>query len=552
MLTLSMEITDDIKEAKDILQNIIKAKKTFRMYPKNNPVYTKVLNDSYSKFRDFFDYKDSYTLKISQNSITYDSEKIYYNPEKEDNLALFFFKDGLREITFKKGLTIEELEEFLRIISLDFDREVMDDVVTMLWERDFQNIQYVVDETFLIDIDEEEYESVSEKSIKDKITDVSDLMRAYEDGFKEDVTKPVSVVPLTDKDLQLLVKELEKDAYDKTDKLINILFEILKQADNDNDVDDVVGFLRDVIRYSLSHGDLGSVVNIIRKVKELEKDDWLSESVKKRLNSLLIFLGSEEIIAILAEILDSGIEIELDLFNEYVNVLDKGAIGPFIKYLGELKTIKARKIVIEALITLGRKDIYAIAHALEDNRWYVVRNVIYILRRIGDRKAVEYLLRTVKHSDIRVRKEVIRTLGELGGNEVIQTLRDCLNDPDIQVRLSAVKALGAIKTEVTKKIIMNLIADKSFNNKDLSEKKETFETLSRWKDQDVFEFLIKIINKRAFFNRSRIFENKACAAYTLGLIGNKDALPILHKLSDSKNKILKEFTSMAIKRLEYG
>ena len=99
----------------------------------------------------------------------------------------FFFKDGLRELTFKKGLPRDELEEFLKIIALDFDREAVDDdVVTLLWEKDFQNIQYIVDEAFLPDADEEDYGTRAEREIREKITDVSNLMKAYADGFKEE------------------------------------------------------------------------------------------------------------------------------------------------------------------------------------------------------------------------------------------------------------------------------------------------------------------------------------------------------------------------------
>jgi hypothetical protein len=160
MLILNMETFEDIKEAKDILQTLIKTKKTLRMYPQNNPIYVKTLDESYAKFKSFFDYKDNLILRIKHNSISYNSEQIYYNTEKEDNLALFFFKDGLRELTFKKGLLREELEEFLKIIAFDFDREVVDDdIVTLLWEKDFQNIQYVVDEAVLVDLDEEDYET---------------------------------------------------------------------------------------------------------------------------------------------------------------------------------------------------------------------------------------------------------------------------------------------------------------------------------------------------------------------------------------------------------
>ena len=60
---------EEIKEARDILQNIIKAKKTLRMYPDNNPVYVKTLEESYARFKSFFDYRDTFSLKIKQNSI---------------------------------------------------------------------------------------------------------------------------------------------------------------------------------------------------------------------------------------------------------------------------------------------------------------------------------------------------------------------------------------------------------------------------------------------------------------------------------------------------
>ena len=107
-----MEISDEAREARDILQSVIKAKKACRMYPENNPIYIKTLEETYARFNDYFTYKDDYTLHITQHSITYDSEQIYYNKEKEDNLALFFFKDGLRELSFKKGLLQEELDCF--------------------------------------------------------------------------------------------------------------------------------------------------------------------------------------------------------------------------------------------------------------------------------------------------------------------------------------------------------------------------------------------------------------------------------------------------------
>jgi hypothetical protein len=548
-----IEDIKDLKDVKDILQNLIKAKKTLRMYPQNNPIYVKTLEDSYIKFKNFFDYKENLILKIKQNSIFYDLEQIYYNPEKEDNMALLFFKDGLRELTFKKGLPQEELEEFLRIIAMDFDREAVDDdIVTLLWEKDFQNIHYIVDEAFLVDVDEEDYETKVESEVKEKITDVDDLMRAYADGFKEEDVKSISIVPLTDKDLQMLVKELEKDSSDKTDKLITILFEMVYQSEGKSDLEDTFMFLKDAIKFSMQHGEIYTVLNVLRRAKEMLEDPLLTENAKEYIRMLFLYLGTEEIISLLAEILDSGIEIDEKGFEKFVELLDKNAITPLVKFLGELKTIHARKRVIEILIFLGRKDIQALARGLDDHRWYVVRNIIYILRKIGDKRAIEYLLRTVRHGDIRVRKEVIRALGELGEREVVQTLRECLDDPDTEVRIASAKAFGNIGSEAAKKIILEKVSDKMFKDRDFEEKKEFYEVLSRWKDAEVVDFLIRSLKKKSFFSRAKDYENMACAALSLGLMGDKDALPILYKYKDSHNKLLREFSSIAIKRIEYS
>lgn len=553
VLSLIMEPSEDIKETKDILQNIMKAKKAFRMYPPNNPIYTKTLEDAYTRFREYFDYKDALSLQIKQHSIIYDSEQVYYNPEKEDNLALFFFKDGLRELTFKKGLMKDELEDFLKIIALDFDRDVVDDdVVTLLWERDFQNIQYVVDESFLVDIEEEDYGKIVEERVKEKVTDVSDLMRAYSDGFKEEDVKGLSIVPLSDKDLQHLVKEIELDSHDKMGKLFMILFELTYKAEDKNDLEDAFAFLKEAIRFSMEHGDLYTVLEVMKRANEIIEDPLVSDEGKKYMKLLNLYLGTDEIISLLAEILDSGVDIEVKAYEEFVRFLDKNAIRPFVRFLGELKTIRARRSVIDALIILGKKDIQTLAKGLEDHRWYVVRNIIYILRKIGDRRAIEYLLKIAGHGDTRVRKEVIKAFGELGGKEVVQTLKERLNDTDMQVRISAAKAFGNIGTEVAKKIILEKISDKSFKEKSFEEKKEFFEVLLRWKDNEIFDFLMNILKKRVFFGRAKNAENKACAAFCLGLLGNKDALPALIRLKDSGNRIIKEFAQAAVRRLEYG
>lgn len=542
--------TDDVRLAKDIIQTILKAKKTIRMYPDNNPIYLKTVDDVYSRFREFLDYRDELTLRVKQYEILLDSTPVYSNPEKDDNLALFFFKDGLRELTFLKGLYKEEVEEFLKIIALDFDREAVDDdIVTLLWERDFQNIKYVADEEFLTE--DEGYEEKATEFARSRSAATDEIMKAYTDAFLAEGVNGVSIVSLTDKDLQSLVKEMEDDQEGKIEKISDILFEMLHHVENQGELEDIYRFIRNTMTYSLEQGNLHAFIHLARGLRKMMEERGLSEDLKKYLHLLLLSINSEEMVNYVGEIFDINPEIDEEILLEYRELLDKSAIGPLVSVLGRLKSIHGRKRIITILVDLGRQDIQTLAKGLYDSRWYVVRNILYILRQIGDKKAVEYLIDTVRHPDSRVRREAIKAIGELKNPLALQLLKDCLNDYDSSIRKTAVKALSNFGSETAKRIIIGKMLDKDFLNRDFDEKKEFYEALSKWNDNEIRDFLVRILKKRVFFKKARHDENKACAAYCLGFVGNKDNLPVLERLRDSKNNLVREYANFAIRKIEY-
>lgn len=544
-----MEGAEDIRIARDIVQSLAKVRKTVRLYPENNPIYIKTIDDTFLKFTEFFNYRDELHLKIKQNEIFLDSVQMYYNPSKEENLALFFFRDGLIELRFKKGLSREELKEFLKIIALDFDREVTDDdIVTLLWERDFQNIKYVADESFLLE--DEEYESKAVAEIKERAGGEQAFLEAYTDAFEARDVGEIPVINLTEKDIQLLVKEIERDREGKTGKLSAILFDMLLHTEDPVEAEYIHRFTKDLIIYSLRHRDLRPFVDIIKRAKDMAENPETPENIRAHMNRLLSLANSEEAIKYVGEIFDLEGEIDEGLLNEYIGYLQREAIMPFITVLGEAKTIRWRKRVINILIQLGKIDIHTLARGLQDPKWYVVRNIIYILRHIGDKSAMEYLLHTVTHTDPRVRKEAIKTLGELKNPMALKILKECLEDTDPSIRKSAVRAIGGIGSETAMRIILEMVSKKDFTDREFDEKKESYEVLSQWNDAEAVAFMMKTLRKKSLFRRVKFDEDRAAAAYALGLAGNKEALPALYKLKDSRNKLLREHVNTAIRMIE--
>jgi len=312
------------------------------------------------------------------------------------------------------------------------------------------------------------------------------------------------------------------------------------------------------IEFAIKKGNLNAVVDVQSTLKHLIDDENTHKEIRRYAAKLLSFTGGYSIIDLIGNILNNSPKIEENVFRNFVSFLDANAILPFMKILGGLEAMRPRKLVIEALVYLGKKDISSFFKGLNfykglnDSRWYVVRNIVYILRKIGDESAVIYLLKPLEHEDIRVRKEVIRTLGELGGDRALTALQSCLQDKDIHVRNAALSAMGSMESASARQMIMEQISGKQFKDKSIDEKRQYFKALANWKDRVVYDFLVKMLVKKSFFLSSRDYDNKACAAYCLGLIGRKDAVQVLNKYKKASNKLLRESSFTAVQRIENG
>ncbi len=56
-------------EIKNFLQSLIKAKKNLHLYPDNNPIYIKTLDDLYNRLATLLDSQDDITLTFKQFDI---------------------------------------------------------------------------------------------------------------------------------------------------------------------------------------------------------------------------------------------------------------------------------------------------------------------------------------------------------------------------------------------------------------------------------------------------------------------------------------------------
>ncbi len=527
----------NFEKAKDLINALVKAKKNLRLYPVNHPMYEKTVDDFNSKMSSCLEV-DTIKIRINQYDIVFNDEVIYHSKDKDESLALFFFKDGLRELSFFKGITRSEVKEFLGIISLDFEKDVLDDdIVTLLWEEDFQHIKYIVDDAFLLE--DEAYERKAVEQAKSAGGSTADIIKAYEYAINLESSSKADIIQLTNDDIQHIVQELENNQQDKSHTLVRILFEMIYLAQKNDEYDVVAGCIKQTLKLAITNSRLEIVNYVLINARRDSKRPLCPEQVSEHLETIYNYINSADFLNMFGDEINNGAVFPIDALKEFGGLLNINSIPHLISILGEMKNISSRRTVINILIEVGRRDIALVANGLNDGRWYVVRNIIYILRQIRDRSSVEYIIKSTGHPDKRVKKEVVQALGEMGADKALDIIKEYMSDGAESVRIAAFRAGGQIGTPSSKRLVIDQIGSKIFSDKNFSEKKEIFKVLGRWKEKNVIDFLVRIIQKRGLFNSTKNNETRAAAIHCLGLMGAEDVRHLAERYKESHNTLLR-------------
>src|SRR5262249_16666720 len=80
----------------------------------------------------------------------WEDQVVYHQPNKAESVAWALFKDGMRSLTIRRGAESEELPRFLQLINQArfLAADAGDDLLTLLWEQEYEFIQYKFIEFF--------------------------------------------------------------------------------------------------------------------------------------------------------------------------------------------------------------------------------------------------------------------------------------------------------------------------------------------------------------------------------------------------------------------
>ena len=128
----------------ELINGLVKALRAYHMYLPNNPIYQRASDNLRIAFQPIWAVLDELVLTVAETDFIWEEQVVYHQLNKAESIAWGLFKDGMRSLTIRRGAELEELPRFLETINRArfLPTDAGDDLLTLLWEQEFEFIQY--------------------------------------------------------------------------------------------------------------------------------------------------------------------------------------------------------------------------------------------------------------------------------------------------------------------------------------------------------------------------------------------------------------------------
>ncbi len=238
----------------------------------------------------------------------------------------------------------------------------------------------------------------------------------------------------------------------------------------------------------------------------LETKPFLSQDLHRIQKSFLTIQAMERIV----DAIETSTADTRTVIFEWLPRLGKAAGESLVLALVAASNRTQRRNLLTAIVAFGEEAVPMALKRITDHRWYVVRNMISIIREVGDKRAGEDLLALSDHVQFQVRRELVNTLLALEHSAGLELAEKGIRGSDQKMRSACIGLLGSHRVEGARNILLRILEDRFHGGVPFSQ------------------------------------TQKISAVWALGQIGGSSILPALHGLLRTK-RLFKSSASHELK-----
>ncbi len=333
-------------------------------------------------------------------------------------------------------------------------------------------------------------------------------------------------------------------------KVSDIIFELTRTGCGEGKTQNFKESLLLLCRHFLDTGDFTSLANIFLRLAPCtnqgtaEHPRWLHE------------LRTElETPAFISQVLDKLKAWGKNAFEEGARLLKgigQAVIGPLLDRLAIESNRALRQFYMNCLVDQGIAIKEKTVLRLKDSRWYYLRNLVIILRRLEDPSCVTDLAHLWHHPHERVRQEVLKTALFFQYPQGSNYLLEEFTHPEFQRRLSAVKMARHCKNPTVRSFLLVLLGDRNLSLQGLHLKFAALDSLLEQGTKDLLPHLEDRFRAFSLWHPRRLMRLRQRILRSLLHFSVEDTETLLNRLSSIKQPAVARLVRQARAELLKG
>ena len=527
-----MAQTDKIeltKEEEDLLQRVgsmfstlDKLIRGMKLYEGKGPLVDRLLKDTMKKAEVVLTDKDI-TTKITPVGPMFLNHPLT-NSSSPPKYLFQLYCDGVRELSFRPGLTESELLKLANVLNGEYV-DGGEDMVTTLWKQELKHIRYYAVDTLGAQIDDQG--SVELLSSQDKQLTSSD------EG--DEMKMSASDMRLLKSEDKLLWVRNCKAPSEATGAIAKTTKQIRSSLFSSYDYGRFVAI---TLKVSKDGGALPLLFNLLESLIAQKKVEPLSALfkafvaiAKKGIDDVLPLIEAilkPSFLQNLAPLYEQNSAMFLPIFEQMPDI-EGLSVEPLVELLKELPLGEVRKSLQEVLLQADVDMTSFHLGNLSNEDPNIVVNTIEALGEIGSEQALKALASALSNNLTEVRTAALKAMNGNFHPSAKLSLVKALKDPEKEIRVSSLKLLQDAKDKTIGSSVVGIMRGGDFANRDDDEQLMFFETLSKFPSPSTIDYLDQLLSEKNLIRNKKITSRQEFAVRCLSLMESPDAKPTLEK-----------------------
>lgn len=543
-----------------LVDRLYKAVRATLLYPSASPLPGDFQRALHESLADYLAHHVSLELRVRDNELLHDGKSVHEDLGGEIDLTGPLGRDGIESLTFLPGVTLDEVGKFLAVIKRAVkERNPDEDLVTMLWEAALRRIRYKVVEGPAEDIEARPVRPAAETSraagTGAEGAGGGDAPAAGGSSAPAEATKTAGIARILDQLSDFTGDIAQRDAYrleaakfDPVASTVGIVLEMLAAEESIEGFQETCGLIDDLYDRLLEQADFGPALRIHEGLAQAERAEADAQSPRaRRLRDSRLRAADSIRVGNICAALNAFACRDLDGARRLLTSLPEELVPHLAGLLGDLEHIPARRLACDILAARGAAHVDAIGACVRDPRWFVVRNAVQVLSRIGGPRAAAHLEQAAAHANPLVRRVVLDAVSRVETEDANAVLRSALSDPSRDLALRALRVLAERRDAGASGLVERRILEPDFLPLKSEEQQEWLSALARIKGDEALPLFRRLIARRFWEGKARRYL-RLTAISALGAGGGPGMTAFLEELARDRDETVRGDAQLALDR----